>query len=158
MMKNLILILAIVLSVASCKKSQSPVEYNNKMAVTINNIQGDMNNLNTATRQLNYAKAEEYRLVLEKKLGKAITDINAIGDFNGDATYKDQMIKTFNKMQNVIKNEFKTALEKRKNFKNGTEEEAEEIEDLITKLDETLSQSAAETLKAGNDFKAKYKK
>ncbi len=156
-----IVLLNIVLlgAIFSCKtKHQDPIEYHNKMMVIINSSDSEMSAMNIAMQTRNYDKAKEVAAEWLKKLDKASKDIEAMGDFDGDSSYKDGVLSGLKMYQNVVGVQYPTLIKEREGLKSGLITSQENEIKILDLINNQLEKSANVVNTASTTFENKYKK
>src|SRR5437870_2369001 len=113
MIRKTVFALAVNFSLLSCS-GKDPVEYNNKMMTIINSSDADMSSMNTAMTSGDFAKAEEVRKTWASKIDKQIKEVRDLGDFKGDATFKDAVLKAIGIYKTAVTKDYPTLIEIRK--------------------------------------------
>jgi hypothetical protein len=152
--KKTLFTVGLSLSLLSCSK-QDPVEYNNQMMNIINTSEDDMSTMNSAMMSNDFNKAEEVRKKWLSKLEKQIKDIEAMGDFNGDASFKNAVSKAMKKYKEVVATDYSKLIEIRKT---PDESKIQEEETVLNNINNKLEEAANELNKASTDFTTTTKK
>lgn len=147
-LKKGIAMVAITLSLISCS-TKSASEYNNKMMEIINASTEDMAKMNEAMTSKNWTKAEEVRNLWDKNLEKSISDVESQGDFNGDSTFKDAVLKAMNSYKKIVTEDYKKLIEIRKS---GDTSKQKEEETALNNINKALEDSANELNQASTAF------
>lgn len=128
------------------------VEYNNEI-VCITNINIDnMEEMNDAMDDKDYARAEQVRLAWIANTPSYIDQINQLGAYNGDDMLQKAAIKYFEEFKHLMENGYKTLIEYRLAGKRGSSEEQAQL-----KANNQLMQKMADKFnEASDDFLEKH--
>ena len=91
---------------SSCGSKKDAAEYNNKIMTIINNSQNDMDAINTAMGSQDYGKVKEAVAKWATAIDKSIKDVEAEGDFNGDATFSKAVVAALSTYKDVATVEY----------------------------------------------------
>ncbi|TWP24395.1 hypothetical protein ETU10_03895 [Apibacter muscae] len=103
-------VLSVLFLMVSCS-GQNPVEYNNKIMNSLNKLQEDQKNMNSAMTSNDLKKAEEVRAKWEGNVNEVIKEITKIGDFKGDSSFKDATLKSLNQYKEIITVKYKELID-----------------------------------------------
>ncbi|TGK33245.1 hypothetical protein EHQ12_18095 [Leptospira gomenensis] len=132
-----------------CK--QDPIEYNNKIMDVLNGSIADMDALNAAMEKEDYSGAENLRKAWETKLNQSVETLKSIGDFKGDAAFKNAGIQGLEIYRNVATQDYKRLIELRSLGDKANVTEADRLLDQINQNFE----KAANLLNTASDAFAK---
>jgi hypothetical protein len=158
-LNTVVLSIVLLLGLFSCKtKHQDPIEYHNKMMVLINSSDMEMTAMNVAMQTSNYDKAKEVTAGWLKKLDKASKDIEAMGDFDGDVSYKDGVLSGMKMYQDVVGVQYPILIKEREGLKSGVITSQENEIKILDLINNQLEKSANVVNAASTAFENKYKK
>ncbi|MDV6237135.1 hypothetical protein CH379_016000 [Leptospira ellisii] len=135
--------------------SDNALTYGNRMMDAINRSTEDMEPMNDALSKEDYVLAERIRKSWEKKLKTAIEEVESIGDFKEDPSYKNACLSAMEIYENSIGTDYKRLVELRKNEKNGIEIDRTELRTLSRRIDRDLKKAAQELNAASEKFERK---
>ncbi|MFK8270606.1 LIC11966 family surface protein [Capnocytophaga stomatis] len=128
------------------------VEYNNEIVCITNVTLDNMEEMNEAMDDKDYARAEQVRLEWIKNIPNYIAQVNELGDYNGDDMLKKAAIKYFESFDALMKNGYQKLIAMRLAGKRGTPEEQAQL-----KENNNLMQKFADKFnEASDDFLEKH--
>jgi hypothetical protein len=156
--KTVLVNIALLVVLFSCKnKHQDPLEYHNKMMVIINSSDSEMTDMNKAMQTSNYEKAKEVAVKWLKKLDSCTKEIEAMGDLNGDASYKNGVLGGLKLYKEVVGVQYPTLIKEREGLKSGIIVSQENEIKVLNLINDQLEKSANAVNTASADFEKKYK-
>lgn len=139
----------IFLLASGCK--QDPVDYNNKIMEVLNSSITDLDALNAAMEKEDLANAESVRKTWETKLVSSLDKLKGIGDFKGDASFKNASVQALETYLNIVSKDYKRLIELRGL---GDKADGNEINQVLNRINQDF-EKAANTLNAASDKFAK---
>jgi len=142
--------LTFALSAAGCKARQDPAEYNNKVITIANGFDADMTALNSAMQAGDYSKAEAARKKWDQKLAAGVKQIEAMGAFNGDSSFKNASLASLKLFQEVATKDYPALIKEREGLQSGKITDRAKERALLNAINDKL-EKASVGLNAASD-------
>lgn len=156
-LKTGILAIASMMMLVSCN-NQDPAEYNNKIITIINSSQTEMDEMNNAMQANDYSKAKEVGQKWVATLDKCIEEIEAAGDFNGDATLKNAVTEALKSYKDVAGTEYPALIKEREGIANGSITSQDNEQKILESINTKLGNAGNSVNAASAEFEAKISK
>jgi hypothetical protein len=156
--RTALLVFVITALFFSCKAKQDPIEYNNKLITIMGSSDAEMSSMNTAMMTSNFTQAKEIAKTWKVKLDKSMKDIEALGDFNGDPSYKNEVIGALKTYSDVIENEYPNLIKEREGLKAGTITTQDNETKILNEINTKLEKAGNSINAASTAFENKIKK
>ncbi len=135
-----------------------PIDYNDALIdeiVIVNNYVVLLDSL-AAEDDFNYKKYEKARKKTLRQIKKSTKKIKKIGDLDGDSMLKEAAISYMNRTNDVVANEWKEIGQKMKNVENLSQDEINELIDVIDKAYKKYDEKLIELDSIQNKFADKH--
>lgn len=155
-MKRTIAIIALFVSVFVGCSSPNPVEYNNKLMTIMNNNEKEMIAMNAAMNSQDYTKAESVRGDWQKKLEKAISEVEKMDALKDDAGLKAAVAEGLKGYKQIAEVDYKNLIELRTKEKSGDSTVQFQINTILEKMNNQFEVLGNKVNQAGSEFEKKF--
>lgn len=150
-----IAILSIGLFLGSCSSNQDPATYNNKLMTLMNNNETQMDAMNTAMSDKDYAKAEDIRKSWENQLDDAIKTAKGMDAFKNNTALRDNVASGLSNYKKLVSGDYKMLIALRAGSEDTVGPNSEDS--LLTHINDVLQKTANDINKASADFEMQSK-